>query len=436
MARFGAAVQDLTGRDAAAARRLLLLGLRAQRARLTLAPDRRLPPARRYAARAAMDAMVRPLARGGRSAIVNVFLPCELLQAFGVAPLFAEGLSCYLNGARAEKFFLHRAEEGGVSPNFCSYHKALLGAGFSGLLPRPLFTACTSLACDANNLTFRRLAEEFGVPAFYIDVPYTRDEAAVREVADRLREFAEFLSLRTGRRLNEDALRAAVARSGRTLDLLARARAALAGKVLPGDVVSASYEVFVAHTMLGTPAAERYARQLLQDARDPRYARAEADSLRLVWAHTIPFYQPPVQRALDFAPGAHLAACEMSADTQGLVMDPDHPYESMARRLVYNSFNGGAGHRIDRLLELCRQQQADGLIYFCHWGCKGTQGAAQLVRSRLEEAGYPVLLLDGDGCDRANASDGQTATRLEAFLEMLAAARRERAGHAGKEAGA
>ena len=224
--------------------------------------------------------------------------------------------------------------------------------------------------------------------------------------------------------------------SARAVELLAQARAALAGKVLPGDVVSASYEVFVAHTMLGTPAAERYARQLLQDARNPRYARAEADSLRLVWAHTIPFYQPPVQRALDFAPGAHLAACEMSADTQGLVMDPDHPYESMARRLVYNSFNGGAGHRIDRLLELCRQQQADGLVYFCHWGCKGTQGAAQLVRSRLEEAGYPVLLLDGDGCDRANASDGQTATRLEAFLEMLAAARRERADHAGKEAGA
>ena len=31
----------------------------------------------------------------------------------------------------------------------------------------------------------------------------------------------------------------------------------------------------------------------------------------------------------------------------------------------------------------------------------------------------PVLLLDGDGCDRANTMDGQTATRLDAFLEML-----------------
>lgn len=427
VARFGAAVQDLTPRDAAAARRLFLLGLRAQRARLSLAPDKRLSPARQYAARAAMDAMVRPLARGDHSAIVNVFLPCELLQAFGIAPLFAEGLSCYLNGAKAEKFFLHRAEESGVSPNFCSYHKALLGAGFSGLVPKPLFTACTSLACDANNLTFRRLAEQYGVPSFYIDVPYTRDEDAVREVADRLREFAEFLSMRTGRTLDEDALRAAVARSGRTLDLLAQARAALTGKVLPSDAVSDSYEVFVAHTMLGTPEALRYAERLLQDARDPRYTHPAGDSLRLVWAHTIPFYQTPVQRVLNFNPGAHLAACEMSADTRGLHMDPDHPYESMARRLVYNSFNGGARHRIDRLLELCREQQADGLVYFCHWGCKGTQGAAQLVRTRLEDAGYPVLLLDGDGCDRANSSDGQTATRLEAFLEMLKAARLERA---------
>lgn len=33
--------------------------------------------------------------------------------------------------------------------------------------------------------------------------------------------------------------------------------------------------------------------------------------------------------------------------------------------------------------------------------------------------GFPTLILNGDGCDRRNASDGQTATRLNAFLEML-----------------
>ena len=75
--------------------------------------------------------------------------------------------------------------------------------------------------------------------------------------------------------------------------------------------------------------------------------------------------------------------------------------------------------RIQRALELCRMQQIDGVVYFCQWGCKQTMGAAQLFKSALEAEGYPVLLLDGDGCDRANTMDGQTATRLDAFLEML-----------------
>ena len=37
----------------------------------------------------------------------------------------------------------------------------------------------------------------------------------------------------------------------------------------------------------------------------------------------------------------------------------------------------------------------------------------------FEEAGIPLLILDGDGCDRSHGGEGQTATRLEAFLEML-----------------
>ena len=29
------------------------------------------------------------------------------------------------------------------------------------------------------------------------------------------------------------------------------------------------------------------------------------------------------------------------------------------------------------------------------------------------------MVLDGDGCNPANASDGQISTRLQAFVEML-----------------
>ena len=44
-----------------------------------------------------------------------------------------------------------------------------------------------------------------------------------------------------------------------------------------------------------------------------------------------------------------------------------------------------------------------------------------IVKIALEEAGLPTLLLDGDSCDRAFGGEGQAATRMEAFLELLEA---------------
>ena len=147
--------------------------------------------------------MIAPLAHPQRAALVNIFMPCELLHAFHLLPMFAEATACYLNGAAAERGFIHYAESAGISPTLCSYHKALLGMGLSGTAGKPLFTACTSIACDANNLTFRRLAQHYGIPHFYLDVPYDHDEYAVAEVSDRLREFAAFLEDATHQKLDK-----------------------------------------------------------------------------------------------------------------------------------------------------------------------------------------------------------------------------------------
>lgn len=41
------------------------------------------------------------------------------------------------------------------------------------------------------------------------------------------------------------------------------------------------------------------------------------------------------------------------------------------------------------------------------------------MQKRFEEAGLPCLVLDGDGVDPAHGGEGQTATRMGAFVEML-----------------
>lgn len=355
--RFGQLVDDAIPKPELA-RQLLLLGYRAKDVQLLLAPEKELTPARQYAAQIAMDAMIAPLAHPQRAALVNIFMPCELLHAFHLLPMFAEATACYLNGAAAERGFIHYAESAGISPTLCSYHKALLGMGLSGTAGKPLFTACTSIACDANNLTFRRLAQHYGIPHFYLDVPYDHDEYAVAEVSDRLREFAAFLEDATHQKLDEAALQQAVAHSGRTLELLQQAQAAKAGRNLHNDVTSEFYEVFVTHTMLGTPQAEQYARKLLADIE----ASPMGGGTRLLWAHAVPFYQAPVRERLNFSAENQLITCDMNADTLGCCMDPDKPFESMAARLVNNIFNGSAQHRIQRALELCRMQQIDGVV--------------------------------------------------------------------------
>ena len=95
------------------------------------------------------------------------------------------------------------------------------------------------------------------------------------------------------------------------------------------------------------------------------------------------------------------------------------PYRMMAERTVYNSFNGPVSRRAEKALEMAKTVEPDGVILFCHWGCKETCGGSALIRDALEAAGYPVLVINGDGVDRRNSSDGQIGTRIEAFLEML-----------------
>ena len=100
-------------------------------------------------------------------------------------------------------------------------------------------------------------------------------------------------------------------------------------------------------------------------------------------------------------------------------MHSSDPYEAMAEKMVNCIYNGSVKQRIRRAEELAELTEADGGILFAHWGCKNTIGASGLIRNSLEKAGLPTIVLDGDGCNPANTSDGQVSTRLQAYLEML-----------------
>ena len=82
--------------------------------------------------------------RSKEAVMVNIFLPCELLHALGIQPMFPEGIAVYAACTACQRFFGEAAEAGGVPESFCSYHKTMLGMAESGVLPAPLMIANTT----------------------------------------------------------------------------------------------------------------------------------------------------------------------------------------------------------------------------------------------------------------------------------------------------
>lgn len=411
---FGQCIERWSDAHPERARRTLCLGWEAQNLKNKFLPDQRLTRADQQLAVIMMNAMLEPLKKPESSAIVSIFTPCELLQEVGLNPYNMEGMSCYLSASHTERGCLQQAENAGISETLCSYHKTFLGAAGRGLLPRPNCIVYTNLTCDANLVTFRRLAEQYGAPAFSIDVPMQQTSENVAYVADQLRKLADFLQQTTGRKIDPESLRQRVQRSRRTLERFRECQKAKADRYLPTDLVSPLYCGMVNNILLGTPQVEAYMDRLLETIRQAPPAKGK----RIYWMHTIPFWSDAVRHSLSFSEKAQIVGCELAQ-----VYDPeepiDDPYEAMAHRMVFNALNGSAVRRIESGIRHAKEAGADGVVWFNHWGCKHTLGSAQLAKKKFEEQGLPLLILDGDGCDRSHGGEGQTSTRLEAFLEML-----------------
>lgn len=356
-----------------------------------------------------------PLSNPENSVVVNLFFPCELLHASGLKPEFVEGFAGFLNGAWCERFFIDYIENVGMPKTLCSYHKSLLGAAFSEVLPKPKFVMFTTMVCDANIITFRALADFWKIPLFTVDIPSNNDEDAIRYVEEQLKQAISFIEENTNKRFDYEKLTEVIRRENRSMKLYKEYLQELSVKSIPNDLTSEMYKLFFTHVFNGTAEAERYFEILLDDAKKIKETN---DRIRILWCHTVPYWQQSIRELFNNSNKYQLLCSDLNFD--GIIeLDESKPLRSLAVKLLNNHLKGSADRRADRILQMAKYLNADGVVYFNHWGCKKTLGGAGITKKLLEANGIPVLVLDGDGCDRENINDGQMKTRLQAFLEIL-----------------
>lgn len=413
---FGNHIYNLTPKNPLKARKELSFVFGMAGLKCKYFPQKRLLPSRQFMQWAASDSAVKPLKNGKGSSIVSIYLPCEILHAMGIRLMFPEALACYLAAAGSEQIFTKTAENNGLPKTMCSYHKSFIGMVETGVLPKPDFIINTTLACDANHLSFRRAAEYYNVPQYIIDVPSEYSEQNLIYVSEQLKEMAEFAQKYSGLKLDNNKLAESVERSKRTLKNFADIIPVRSERSLSDEMTSHMFNLFATHVMLGSENAEKYSRDFLKELTAcPKGKKG----IRLLWVHTLPHWQDALRDLLNFTDRCEIIACDMTFDSMYADLDEKDPYKFMARRLLKSIANGPSENRIKANAKLAEMLKADGIVWYCHWGCKQTAGASAAAKEYLEAAGYPTLILDGDGCDSSNVNDGQTITRMEAFLELL-----------------
>lgn len=417
--KFGQIIVDTARKDPEKARRLLSMGCTINEL-ISLMPTGKVSPCHRYGSRIVSHSLKQAIIHPDKSAMVSIFIPCEPLAAAGITPLSVEAFSGFSSGVHAEQFFLDKTKEDGEPETLCSFHRVFHGAMSCGVLPPPKMLIYTNIACDANMISFPYVIEKYQIPSFYIEVPYEQNEEAVHYVSEQLKEMIGFISDITGSKISEAALRESVERGKRTSRYYLDRLKYVGDHALKGPVESELYAVYSGHIMMGTKEAELYNRKTLRDIKKA----GNNDAVRLLWLHMIPFLQPSICQNLGYSTNARITAVDLVYDSM-FDLDLDDPYEAMAYRMVHSVYNGNIDWRIERAIETAKMTNTEGIVVFAHWGCKSTFGASALYTKRFEEAGFPTLILNGDGGDPTNCADGQMATRLGAFLEMLEKKRTE-----------
>jgi benzoyl-CoA reductase/2-hydroxyglutaryl-CoA dehydratase subunit BcrC/BadD/HgdB len=339
----------------------------------------------------------------------------------GLHPLCAEGFSSYLSGGRCERGFLDYASERGVPETFCSYHRALIGAVLADLVPKPRFIISSSSVCDANTSTFRTVAAHYGMDAFYIDVPHEESGDAVAYVRGQLEDLVRLLEDGMGKRMDEEALGRAVRNTNASVRYQLKFIEELSRRDFYTYIAAEMHRIIAGHNLLGTDEALAFFRAQYEDilGSPPLGGGAGAGRRkRVIWCHVLPYYVAPLKEAFNFSDRYQLLMSDLNYD-QLIGLDAGDVLGSMARRLITNHFNGSAERRAASVTDMARKLGADGAVIFCHWGCKHSNGGAFMLRDALKDAGVHTLVLDGDACDRRNTNEGQFATRLQAFLEIL-----------------
>ncbi len=358
--------------------------------------------------------------RDEKIAWCGVTIPFDLLNSMGITSCFVEFVGAMLSSNETAPIFIKEAEDSGYAPDSCAYHRAVTGAMLKDIMPEPDFIIGSSSPCTAGLAVMEDMARRFKKDFFILNVPQNNSKESVKFLTDQIKEMTRFITAHTQKPLSMEKL-------GMALEFFNESSLILKdiynlAKQTPSPVDNKLLKDF--GTVIGLIMGTRKGVEICQAFKDELIDRIESkkidpskEKIRIMWIQNRIQYKFPIEKMLeDF--GVKIVIDELN-DVTWEPMDPDNPFESIAKRIISIPYSLGTTERIAHMQMLAREYKLDGAINPCHWGCRQGTGVRGLTTKGLKDVNVPVLNLEIDCVDSRNLAQGQIETRLEAFVEML-----------------
>lgn len=351
------------------------------------------------------------------------YVPEELIHAAGAIPIrLGEG------GAKEAE------REGGeyITANSCSFAKACIGGRAGGNDPFLAGVDCIAEApaCVQMEWVLEVMEDYFGIQCLPIGLPRKFDTVEGLEYyVEELVDFRGRLERLTDRPITQESLE-------QSIQLYNAIRKKLKGLygLLQADDPPISWEkvleVVQTGFVLDRPSYLKLVEAIMEEIQESLGGVSKTEisppGPRLLVAGSI---QAPGDRKLvDVARdlGANIVMDEVCTGSRWFWTEVEEPtLEGLARRSLLKppcatlpDIRVMGNVRRDHLENLIRDWRIDGVIYYTLRFCDAYGFKVEADRHWLEEKGIPLLHLNSE---YSSTNQGQLRTRLEAFMELLAA---------------
>jgi benzoyl-CoA reductase/2-hydroxyglutaryl-CoA dehydratase subunit BcrC/BadD/HgdB len=359
--------------------------------------------------------------------------PVEPLIVMDAIPVYPENYGAMIGASHMGGDLCEKAEALGYSTDLCSYARADIACarengGPIGGLPKPDMLICCNNICGTVLKWYEVQARYFNVPLFIFDTPFCHTEfpeEARRYVRSQLDEYIAFLEQTCGKAFDMTKSMEVGRLSIEGQRLWQAVLDTAAHKPAPMTAFDAFFFLALIVTLRGTKTVVEFYKELLAEMKErieQGISAIENERYRLLWDNLPIWYRLKWLSETFASHGASLVADTYTTAWCGSMkyIDENNFVDSMAEAYTRIWLNIGIDEMVKTVLDMIDKYEVDGVVMHSNRSCKPYSfGQYDIQRMIQDQKGIPCMMIESHMNDERSFSESQTATRIDAFMEMI-----------------